>query len=52
LCYRNCEKAGLVNCGIAACSMSRDGCKSAVGKMTLEVLSAVGKALIFIASHK
>jgi len=28
--------------------MTRDGCKSAVAKMTLEVVSAVGKAIIYI----
>lgn len=30
LCYRDCTKVGLVNCGIGACSISKGGCGSAI----------------------
>ena len=36
LCYRDCAKAGLVNCGIGACASSSESCGAGIGMMALE----------------
>ena len=38
LCYRDCESKGMVNCGIGACALTKEGCYSGVLKITVDFL--------------
>jgi len=50
LCYRNCEKLGLQNCGIGACSVDGMGCLGGIMDMAVDVISGVAQAVAFVAS--
>ena len=45
-CYRNCENAGLFNCGIGACVSGRDTCLEQIAKMLFDFFIFVGQAVI------
>jgi len=48
LCYRDCGKAGLTNCGIGACANSSLACVSGIYTMTVEFVMGLIKLINFI----
>jgi len=50
LCYRDCKKIGLINCGIGACAGSSFECGSGIFTIAIDAIMAVAKAVLFIAS--
>jgi Zn ribbon nucleic-acid-binding protein len=50
LCYRDCNKIGLVNCGIGACASSEQECSSRIAGMVVNTIVGLGTALAFVCS--
>jgi hypothetical protein len=50
LCYRNCEHIAMENCGIGACSASKESCASSIVTMAVDVLSGIADAVMFVVS--
>jgi len=50
LCYKGCERLGLVSCGIGACASSGPACTSAIIKIVTDVLSGILDLVTLIAS--
>ena len=50
LCYRDCKKIGMVNCGIGACSSDSESCTSAILSMVKDVASGVAQSIGFVVS--
>jgi hypothetical protein len=50
LCYRDCSKATMANCGIGACSRDSESCVSSIINMVVDVISGIAEAVILIAS--
>ncbi len=48
LCYRDCGKAGLTNCGIGACANSSLACASGIYTMTVEFVMGLIKLITFV----
>lgn len=50
LCYRDCNKIGLLNCGIGACAATSTSCGTTIATMAIDVLISFGQAVAFVAS--
>jgi hypothetical protein len=50
LCYRDCGKNSMTNCGIGACAMNDAACASGVANIVVDVLSGLIEGALFIAS--
>ena len=50
LCYRDCNKAGLINCGIGACATSTEACISGIGIMTLNFALSLAQTITLVVS--
>lgn len=50
LCYRDCNKAGLVNCGIGACAASSISCAAGIAIMTIDFVLGAIQLITFIIS--
>jgi hypothetical protein len=50
LCYRDCGKVGMVNCGIGMCAASNESCGLGIGEMAIDVIASIGKGVAFVAS--
>jgi hypothetical protein len=50
LCYRDCEKIGMQNCGIGACAADNASCTAGIVSMVSGVLTGIAKAVSFVAS--
>jgi len=50
LCYRDCNKIGMVNCGIGMCAASSEACASGISQMVVDVVSSIGKGVGFVLS--
>jgi hypothetical protein len=50
LCYRNCENIAMENCGFAACSASKESCMSSIVNISLDVMSGIADAVMFVMS--
>jgi len=50
LCYRDCKKVGLVNCGIGMCAATGEACASGIGNMVANFLTSLAKGVGFILS--
>jgi hypothetical protein len=50
LCYRDCANVGLENCGIGACSSSKESCASSIWEMVESVIQSLIDSVILIAS--
>ena len=48
LCYRNCNKAGLVNCGIGACAASGETCAMGITTMAVDFILSLTQAVSFV----
>lgn len=49
LCYRDCAQKQMFNCGMGACSLSKEGCYEGVLKITVDFVMGLGKFISFIA---
>ena len=50
LCYRDCKKIGLLNCGIGACAATTESCATSIATMAVDFLISLGQAVTFVAS--
>jgi len=50
LCYRDCKKHNMVNCGIGACAATSEGCASSIINMVAKVIEGVATAIVFVVS--
>jgi len=50
LCYRDCNKIGMINCGIGMCAASSEACASGITQMVVDVVSSIGKGIGFVLS--
>ena len=50
LCYRDCNKIGLLNCGIGACSGSSAKCAETILNMVRDVFTGIASAVSFVGS--
>jgi len=50
LCYRDCGKIGLVNCGIGMCAASREACAAGIAEMVANVLASIAQGVAFVLS--
>jgi ribosomal protein L1 len=50
LCYRDCKNAGMVNCGIGACSRDSDSCVANIISIVVDVIGGIAEGVILIAS--
>ena len=50
LCYRDCNKIGLLNCGIGACSATSQACGTTIASMAVDALLAIGQTALLVAS--
>jgi len=50
LCYRDCAKIGLVNCGIGMCASSSASCASGIAEMAIDVISGIAQGVAFVLS--
>lgn len=48
LCYRDCNKVGLLNCGIEACAATKVSCASTIATMAIDGLMAIGQTALLI----
>jgi len=42
LCYNDCARVGMVNCGIGACAMNAANCASSIVNMVMDTVLAIG----------
>ena len=47
-CYRDCSKAGLVNCGVLGCASSEDTCKMGITTMAIDFVLSLTQAVSFV----
>ena len=50
LCYRDCKKEGMVNCGIGACSLDAASCTSAILNIVKDVVTGIAQGIGFVLS--
>jgi len=50
LCYRDCNKKGMVNCGIGACAANTAACISGIINMAVQFLVSLAQFVTFVAS--
>ena len=50
LCYRDCNKSGLVNCGIGACAASSLSCAAGIAIMTIDFVLGAIQLISFVVS--
>lgn len=50
LCYRDCTKAGMLNCGIGACAISSTVCASSIVDMVVNTFTAIGSSVALVLS--
>ena len=50
LCYRDCKKIGLLNCGIGACSATSQACATTIATMAVDALMAIGQTVLLVVS--
>jgi len=50
LCYRDCQKANMVNCGIGACASDSASCKSKITSMVVGSVTTIGSLLLNVVS--
>jgi len=50
LCYRDCNRVGMVNCGIGMCAASNEACAAGVSQMVVDTVSSIGKGVGFVLS--
>ena len=48
LCYRNCNKAGLVNCGFGSCASSRETCTMGITTMSVDFILSVNRSISYV----
>ena len=50
LCYRDCGKIGMVNCGIGACARDSGACASNIVNMVVSVIEGIIQAVVLVVS--
>eukprot|EP00357_Protocruzia_adherens_P011916 CAMPEP_0115007688 /NCGR_PEP_ID=MMETSP0216-20121206/21371_1 /TAXON_ID=223996 /ORGANISM="Protocruzia adherens, Strain Boccale" /LENGTH=453 /DNA_ID=CAMNT_0002374763 /DNA_START=130 /DNA_END=1491 /DNA_ORIENTATION=+ len=50
LCYRDCHKLGLVNCGIGACALDSQACTAGIITMAADAAMAIAETILLVAS--
>jgi len=50
LCYRDCKKVNLLNCGIGACAVDGLACLGGIMDMSVDIISGVAQLVAFIAT--
>lgn len=50
LCYRDCVKIGMVNCGIGACARDGGACASNIVNMAVSVIEGIVTAVVLVVS--
>jgi len=50
LCYRNCSKLAMINCGIGACALDTKACTAGVVTMVVQISMGAAQFVAFVAS--